>query len=372
MVKSAMINVISTVKDHLRKRRRKSQSKAVQRLVKTGQPTNAVGTVIFAEFSKTRFAAGGKITAFRYLPVFSDLLRMNGFKTTIITTVRDLSLAILDTEYTVVVMIYGEDQFIPNDPGLNDALARADLVFNHSDSGKIICNKKATHIFLSKNGVAMPAAQFDDIATRPVFSNHNNSTGAPVSVLAAQSLLDADRYNTEFIDTKVTIDDEHYYTTIRLMCVGGTVTHASVRARSVRDGSASVHGKNTPVNAALLNAVFDKIVAPRLPALNEMAERISLALGPGFYSHDILVDATTGKIYLAETGYKFDIWDFCRKMAPILPDVPAMAGFTTPEESARNNFPAFMDIVNSHKDASAKQAALAESQNSPIPVRSHG
>ena len=297
------------------------------------------------------------MTAHRYLPVFLDLLRQNGFKTVITTTVRDLALAIVEGGYTVVVLVYGEDQFIPDYPGLTETLARADLVFNHIEAGKIICNKRATHVFLSKKGVPMPAAQFEGIATTQVFSNHNTSTGADVSIMAAQSLLNSDRYNTEFIDTKVQIGQEYYYTTIRLMCVGATVTHASVRARSVKEGGASVHGKNTPVNADLLNAVYDAIVVPKRDALNDLAEKISQALGPSFYSHDVLVDSTTGKIYLAETGFKFDILDFCKRMETVLPDVPSMAGFTTAEDTARNSFPAFLTIINPNKNGATQTVA---------------
>lgn len=360
MFKSAVKSIITLGKARLRKHQIKLQSHAVQRLVKEPQPINSVGHVIFAEFSKTKFAAHGKVTADRYLPVFSDLLRQHGYKTTITTTVQDLSKAIVDGDYTVVILVYGEDHFIPDYPDLTENLLRADLVFNQIASGKIICNKRATHDFLSNKGVPMPAAQFEGIATKPVFSNHNTSTGADVSVLAAQSLLNSERYNTEFIDTRLQIDNEHYHTTIRLMCVGATITHASVRARSVKDGSASVHGKNTPVDASLLNSVYDEIVAPRLPELHDMAEKISQAMGPGFYCHDVLVETATGHIYLAETGFKFDILSFCKRMANILPDVPAMAGFTTAEDTAKNSFPAFLEIVDAHKNASTKNAALCD------------
>lgn len=362
MPTSILKTAVANGKDYLRSRQRKSKSKVVQSLVKEPQPTNSVGTVIFAEFSNTHFAAGGKVTAPSYLPVFSDLLRQHGLKTVITTSARDLSAAIVDTDYTVVVLIYGEDQFIPDYLGLKDCLARADLVFNHTDTGKIICNKKATHLFLSNKDVPMPAAQFEGIATKQVFSNHNTSTGADVSVLAAQSLLNSERYNTEFIDTKVKIGSEHYYTTIRLMCVGGTVTHCYVRARIAQDGNPSVHAKNTPIDAKLLNVLYAELIEPRKQKLSELAVKVSQALGLGFYSHDILIDTKTQKIYLAEVGFKFNDPSFLMRMSPVLAGVPTMTGFTTAEDTARNSFPAFLEIVTAHKTASTKMGALGDVQ----------
>jgi hypothetical protein len=363
MPTSILKNIVANCKAYLHQRHRKSKSRAVQSLVKEAQPINSVGTVIFAELSKTEFGGKGKITAFSYLPIFSDLLRKNSYRTIVVTTVKDLSRAIMDGEYTVVVLIYGEDQFVPDYPGLNDVLARAQLVFNHTETGKLICNKKATHIFLSNQGVPMPAAQFDEIATKTVFSNHNASTGAQVSVLPTLSVLDSERYNTEFIDTRVKIAGEYYHTAIRLMCIGGAVTHSYVRARNVQDENPSVHAKNTAIDANLLNTLHAALIEPRKHELSELAAKISQALGLGFYSHDILIDSKTTEIYLAEVGFKFDDRIFLSRMSPVLADVPSMARFMTTEDSARNSFPAFLEIVTAHKSASAEIGALGDIQN---------
>ena len=325
------------------------ESQILERLTPTPQPEQPKGTVIFAGLSSNKFSGGGKIHAFEYLPAISRLLREDGYRSEYTTTVSGLKSAIAQAEYAIVVMVYKEVDFIPKDPRLTDVLAQADLVFHHPETGALISDKSATNAFLTTKGIQMPEVQSDTTSSQAVFSNHNEGSGADVWVVSEGDALQADRYNTSFIDTRVTFAGDEYYTSVRLMCVGRTVTHAYVRARKVTENNPSVHARDTPINSDLINMLFETIIVPNEAALQELAAQVADAIGPGFLSHDVLVEQSTGKIYLAETGTKFDDPSFYRRMSSILRQVPSMKGFTNAREIAENSFPAFLELIEKHR-----------------------
>jgi len=48
-----------------------------------------------------------------------------------------------------------------------------------------------------------------------------------------------------------------------------------------------------------------------------MCSRVERRLGLGFYGHDIMPESGTGKLYLAETGFKFDDLAYSGRMHSI-------------------------------------------------------
>lgn len=336
------------------------ETRLLERLTKRPQPETAKGTVIFAGLSKMKFSGGGKIHAFEYLPTFGDLLRENGYRSVYTTSVNGLKQAIAEADYAVVVLVYKEVGFIPDDPRLSAILSKADFVLHHPETGTLISDKSATNKYLTARGIRMPEVQTEGTSTQAVFSNHNEASGADVWVVSEGTELDTERYNTSFIDTRVTFEGDDYYTSVRLMCIGAEVTHAYVRARKVSENNPSVHARDTPVNSDLINFLYDHIIVPNMPALRALAEQVADALGPGFLSHDVLVEQKTGQIYLAETGTKFDDPSFYRRMSPILRKVPSMAGFTTAREIAQNSFPAFLDFLDAQKQGPDTEATSAQ------------
>ncbi len=140
------------------------------------------------------------------------------------------------------------------------------------------------------------------------------------------------------------------------MCIGEVITHAFVRARPVTSGSPSVHTKDTPVDLDMLSALYSQLVGPNEQSLQELANRIANAAGPGFYAHDVLIDAQTKKAYLAETGYKFDDRSYCKRMSNIVSALPSMKGFSNPAEVAKNTAPVFIDLLETDRNANRSAA----------------
>jgi hypothetical protein len=90
------------------------------------------------------------------------------------------------------------------------------------------------------------------------------------------------------------------------MCVGRICTATYLLARPVEDGDPSVHNRETLVNPAMLSDLFERIVVPRRREIDLLCAKLGDMMGVGFYSHDLLPEARTGRTLLCETGFKFD------------------------------------------------------------------
>ena len=132
------------------------------------------------------------------------------------------------------------------------------------------------------------------------------------------------------------------------MCIGPTITHTLIRARPVSEGSMSVHSKNTPVEAKLLNELYERLVIPYWGRLEQIAAAVNEAMGPGFYSHDIMLDTSTDELFMAETGFKFDDKTYCTRFAGIHDDLLFLKGFETPKAVAKQSVAPFIDLIEAH------------------------
>lgn len=313
------------------------------------RPASPRGRVIFAGLGRHRLADQGKLSARAYLPALCDALREAGYDTRFVVSLDALERAMDGPAPVAVVMIYNEEWHIPSGPRLDAALARADLVFHHPDTGRIVADKRRTNAVLSAAGVPMPR-----MVTRVegrVFSNDVSASAAAVSVLEEGAALDAARYNTEFIDTRVEHGGKDYYSTVRVMCIGPSITHALVRARDAAQNSAGVHSRDTPADAPLINALYRRLVEPNRAELKAIARRIHGALGPGFYAHDVLVERGTDRILVCETGFKFDNAQYARLVGSIQHLLPAWAPFHSPAEAARNSAVYLIDLLDERLSA---------------------
>jgi hypothetical protein len=116
-----------------------------------------------------------------------------------------------------------------------------------------------------------------------------------------------------------------YYTTIRMLCVGGALVHAFVRARPVSEGNPTVHTADTPRDAALIEHLHAALVVPNRPRLEALARRLAEVLGPGFYAHDLLVCRESGEILVCESGVKFDGPAYADHLRPVADRLPSQA-----------------------------------------------
>ena len=154
-----------------------------------------------------------------------------------------------------------------------------------------------------------------------VFSNETRSTAAASVVVRAEEAEEG-RYNTEFIDTRVSFEGKEYFTCLRLMCLTGTVLDTLVRALPV-DMGPNVRTRNMPVDALMMQHMHRVLVEEIFPALQALAKQIGDIFGDGFYAHDVLVEKGTNRILLAEPGWKLHDFTFSKHFHSIrhlLPD----------------------------------------------------
>jgi hypothetical protein len=130
------------------------------------------------------------------------------------------------------------------------------------------------------------------------------------------------------------------------MCVGPYVTHAFVRARDVSEGNPSVHLKDTPHDAVLINALEKRLIEANTAQFSELAERVYEALGPGFYAHDILVETNSNRALMCETGFKFNDAPYMEWVQSVRSQVPSWNPVHTAEQAATAALKPFLSIVS--------------------------
>lgn len=283
-----------------------------------------VGQVVIAALTPRAIRGRGKVEPTLFFPGFCQRLAELGHTTTFVFTQAELALAMARPN-SILIHLYNEENILPDEAEVKDAEAAARLVFNGLATGRIIGKKPDTNRWLSAKGVLMPSMRLAPGAT--VFSNAVATTSAPAWTVSDPDHLDPSRYNTEFVDTTVTFDGNRYFTTVRLLAVGRHIVHGFVGIRPADLTRPSVHGVTTPRNAPLYNHVYQTLYLDREDQLRALAVQLNEALGPGFYHHDLLVEAGSDRIYLCETGYKFDAYAFSRHLAPIKDQTPYLDPF---------------------------------------------
>lgn len=273
----------------------------------------------------------GKVDAWNFFPPFCARLAEHAIGVKFVARVSDVLR--LQSDRTTFVHVCNEtgelDQVLsvlPEMPGVRS--------FNDPRIGALIADKTRTNEVLSSKGVLMPSMVTE--ATDRVFSNENDGAGTTVTVVAPGEQLDPDRYNTEFIDSRVTFRDKEFYTTVRLLCVGRKVIHAFCRARPTTDGSPSVHAADTPLDAELIEHLQRVLVHPFKTRFEKIATDLNRILGAGFYAHDLVTCAKTKDVYLIETNHKFDGSGYARHLRPIASDLPSHKILYTDEFACRS------------------------------------
>ncbi len=322
----------------------------VEAAVATRRPSAPIGRVVFASVTGRGLSDQGKITIRRYLPAMCAALREAGWDTHVALSDTALDRAVSSDVPTAVVLIYREVAGVPSGRRVEAALARAAIVFNHPETGRIVADKRRTNEVLTAAGVPMP--RMVTAADAPVFSNAVADSGQTVQVVESGASLDPSRYNTEFIDTRIEYGGKDYYSTVRVMCIGAKITHAFVRARDAAQNDPSVHTKDTPVDARMINELHERLIGVTWDDLSDIARRVSDALGPGFYAHDVLVERGSGRVLVCETGFKFDNNQYARAVEPIHHLLPAWQPFHRPEDNARNSAPHLLATLEEHLAAS--------------------
>jgi len=253
--------------------------------------------------------AGGKMPP-HFLPPFERTLAALGMETSRYTFRQFID---ADVQADAAIFIYAEvgarrsvDLWQAIEQAGKAADARNILLVHGPLIGRIVADKTLTHQTLSAAGIPMPRMLSDhSVAPFKVFSNEKQASHAPVVVVNPGERLLPNRYDTEWIDTIHDFMSKRYYVVLRAMCVGPHCLSIFVRARPVVQRDASVHNTDTPLDAALLNFLYEQVVVPRSVAIASLCAGVAGALGLGFYAHDILPERSTGRVLLCETNFKF-------------------------------------------------------------------
>lgn len=189
--------------------------------------------------------------------------------------------------------------------------------------GRLVGHKVRQNRALTAAGVPMPRLiekgdQFDT-----VFSNQVSNAHVPVELVKAADDLDADRYNTDYVDCRHEFRGETWNVCIRAQAVGEQVLFSWIRAGT----GPSVHTRDTPVDPELINHFHQKLIRPNMDQIHEIAKGVKKALGVGLYAHDLLPCARTGRLFLCETNFKFYDGNHRFHMAPIAAQHPVPALF---------------------------------------------
>jgi hypothetical protein len=252
----------------------------------------------------------GKMTYDYFLPPFERKLAVLGIEVRRYAY-REFILA--DQQHDAAILLYGEvwARSRPQVWGVLEEAARAaqvrKIALVHDPLiGRIVADKTLTNKALTQGGVEMPKLASAAVAPFKVFSNDNMGSHAPIYLADAGTSLDQSRYNTEWIDTRYEYNGRYYYVALRAMAVGRHCVSIFLRLRPTNQNDASVHNTDTPLDAELWNALYQRIVVPQTTAIQSICRRISDVLGLGFYSHDILPEQSSNRLLVCETGFKFD------------------------------------------------------------------
>lgn len=162
----------------------------------------------------------------------------------------------------------------------------------------------------------------------------------------AATSVESDKILTQFIDTRVAYKGRTYFATIRLLCIDDVILHAMPRARDAADGNPSVHSRDTPRDPDLVAYLHEALVVPNTDEFQQTAKAAYQALGHGFFSHDLLIEAETGRVFLCETGFKFDDLVYVRHLAPIRDLIPSQANLFPIESYAALSAQVFLERCN--------------------------
>lgn len=278
--------------------------------------------------------ASGKIEGPAFLGAFGYACAERGIAIELVTksaVIRRLG----ESGFDAVLNILQEEE----DP--LDLFERAEVgfagpVYNRSALARIIADKRATHQHLLAAGLPVPRlVEPGETGTGQVFSNARFGSHLPTALLKGAEHVSPDRHNTEFVDTRVAFEGKHYYTTVRIAALNGTLLAAWVRARDEAEGSANVHSRDTPLHPALLRYLHAALVTDRMTDLLDLTLGLGNAYGNGVFVHDLLTCAKTGRISVAESGLKFDDETYRLHLLPIVGQIRDLSPIHEPDWPAR-------------------------------------
>lgn len=298
-------------------------------------PADRPRQIVFTGFARFGFGAKGKVYSKDYFPAFSRRMAEQGVDCHFVWDEDGLDRHTTGTKPTSIVHMMNEEKLWPYNPRIRAAEARADFVFCSKRAANLLKEKPVTNRFLTPRGVPMPRMLGPTETGVRTFSNSAEGSGKRIIVTDTPETLDPNRYNTAFIDTRVPFEGRSYYTMFRIQAITRKVLHAYVRARDTSEKAASVHSKDTPANAGLIEMLYDLQIRPRLDEIATFTDRIGRLLGPGSYACDMVVCSTTGQMFMVEAGFKFNDSPYAAYLESVADQTPCNAIFYGGEYAVR-------------------------------------
>jgi hypothetical protein len=304
--------------------------------------------VIVTNLTTSKGAGRGKVDIPAYFPAFTEVLATAGLEVTLVDTAAELERHVASGGKSILIHLFNEEQPLESLAEFVRPPGGVIGVFNPPSIVDVIALKPDTHRVLTSAGIAMPERVCDDAADVSVFSNSVIGSSKPVLVFPPGAKLPADRYNTRHIDTAREFEGRHYLSCIRLMCVGQELVSAMIRLRDATEGNACVHNKNTPRDPALVSYFQNALVDSRMDELRGLARAIGECLPPGFFAHDVAVEAGTERLYVFETGLKFEDYSYREHLTSISADLPRSIKQLFSGEYPRASARAFLRQCRAH------------------------
>lgn len=283
-------------------------------------PNEPIGQVIFSVL--TSYQWHGKVRAELFFPAFCAELRSNGFAVYFCRSLSEIEYLMASGLVTILVHVFPEDKRQIASKKVFEVESRCLAVYNSASTGLVIGDKAKTAEIFRYNGILTP--EFPD-ASDTVFSNARYGSNKKAKRIEAGAKINRARFNTRFIDTSVEFMGRCYFTSVRLVCVNDALIHAFPRARGVDEGNPSVHASNTPLNPALIEFLQSEIVNPYWDVLGRLGRDLARALGRGFYVHDLLIERSSHRIYVCESGFKLEPTAFWTRVESISDSLPSQS-----------------------------------------------
>jgi hypothetical protein len=290
--------------------------------------------LIFTAFTRFGFGGKGKVYIPEYFPPFTQRLAELNVDCSFVWDEDGLEQAFDDRD-TAIIHLFNEEKICAYNARIRAVENRASAVFCSHHAGLVVSHKRRANLYLTRRGISMPPLVETADPAVPVFSNAAIGSGKRTSVSAAPTALDTARYNTRYIDTRLSFEGITYHTMFRIQTVGRQVLHAYPRARDVREKSASVHSKDTPANGPLIEFLHATLITPRRDAITAHAHKMGEILGPGFYAHDMVVSNSTGEMFMVESGFKFNDTPYAEYLSPDADRMPSNAIFYNGQYAVR-------------------------------------
>ena len=293
------------------------------------------------------FNGGGKVEGSGFLAAFASACAERGVVLDFFSNVSSAATSATLGYDALVNIVHEEEDSLAPFERLETAFGTQ--VFNSAALARIVADKQLTNERLSEMGIPVPrlVEQNEQVAD-PIFSNARKGSHRQTFVIEDPRNLKPKRYNTEYIDTRFLFEGRYYYTTIRIMAVFGEMVTAWVRARDEAEGVPNVHSRDTPLDPRLLCFLHNSLIDERIEYLRELTHRLGETLGPGFFAHDLLTCARSGRIFVAETGFKFDDETYRQHLRPVVDEIQHLTRIHW-ADYPRNVAEKFVDCILSNR-----------------------